>query len=81
MESKIKEKKITVHALQDQISGIIREVEKGGIYYKVQRYKQPAVALINLNDLFPLQSFICQSCQIYHQHHGKTNHQKSKSRS
>lgn len=59
----IKEEIISTHHCQSNISQIIKKVAQGGIFYKVLRYSQPKVAIVNLKDLEQGQSFICRFCQ------------------
>ncbi|TSC92793.1 MAG: hypothetical protein CEN89_495 [Candidatus Berkelbacteria bacterium Licking1014_7] len=59
----IKEEIVSTYFCQSNISQIIKKVEKGGVFYKVLRYSQPKVAIINLTDLEQGKSFICQFCK------------------
>ncbi|NCN24854.1 hypothetical protein CO101_01725 [Candidatus Berkelbacteria bacterium CG_4_9_14_3_um_filter_39_23] len=58
----VKEKIISTQKAQANISQIISEVASGGVFYKVLRYSEPKVAIINLDDLEHGKSFICQFC-------------------
>jgi len=66
--------------LQDKIGSVLKEVEKGGVFYTVKRYKTPKMAIVNLNDLTPLESFICEHCIAKHDFLGKlkVKNQRSK---
>lgn len=67
-------KQILASELQDRIGSVLKEVEQGGVFYTVKRYKTPKMAIVNLNDLTPLESFICEHCSAkasYDRH--KTN--------
>ncbi|MBI3495043.1 hypothetical protein HY065_00230 [Candidatus Berkelbacteria bacterium] len=66
-------KQILASELQDTIGSVLKEVEQGGVFYTVKRYKTPKMAIINLNDLTPLESFICEHCMAKqsYEHHKK----------
>jgi hypothetical protein len=59
----IQEEIISTHFCQSHISQIVKRVTKGGVFYKVLRYSEPKVAIVNLKDLEQGKSFICQFCR------------------
>lgn len=73
--ARVKHKEILASELQDKIGSVLKEVEKGGVFYTVKRYKTPKMAIVNLNDLTPLESFICEHCiaKKEYQHDHKAN--------